>query len=139
MGTASERRRGKRRGSAGSSRRSCCRVGPSSYHRRLVLEPLEDRRLLSFDVTGWTDPIPAWTLEDNVECTGAYTGNGHLIDVYIKDLDYGFYTPSEWTWTPSCFEDPIIDLALKQANLSGGLHEKTRNHPCFCGYNGRET
>ena len=111
MGTASERRRGKRRGSAGSSRRSCCRVGPSSYHRRLVLEPLEDRRLLSFDVTGWTDPIPAWTLEDNVECTGAYTGNGHLIDVYIKDLDYGFYTPSEWTWTPSCFEDPIIDLA----------------------------
>ena len=74
-------------------------------YRALRCEPLEDRRLLSF-------VVPNWMEQGNVEYTQTGTEEtGLIFDVYVKDLDYGFDTPSEWIWAPFCFDDPLVDFA----------------------------
>jgi len=91
----------------------------SSELRVRVYEGTVERDSLVYPVD--VIDVPGWMLEPNVAFSVTADANtGYGFDVYVKDVDYGFSTPSDWAWTPPHFSDPLVDLANLRTGLDAG-------------------
>jgi len=65
--------------------------------------------------------LPSWMQEAKVEFSASVSETtGYAFEVYYKDLDYGFSTPTSWKWTPPYFNDPLIDLGGLRTGFDTG-------------------
>ena len=74
--------------------------------------------------------LPDWMRQPNVEYEVSATEEaGYTIDVYSKDLDYGFPTPDDWEWQPRYFEEPLIDLSGLRTGFDTGWNFTVLSSP----------